>query len=301
MKLFKAQRLALVAILSTLTMGALSFLPGSVPFGSQIAGAQAVTTLTLSVNPNPAAFGAPVTFSADLENGTSPTGSISLAVYTDTACSDLAFTLGVDNNVDAGNGTYTIGTTTPLAPGNYYGDAYYASGDTSINDNAASGSCTGLILTVDPAVATTELTLSASPNPAALGTPVTFSATLSDGNAPTGSISLGAYSDSDCNTLAFTLGVDNNVDAGNGTYTIGTFTPLAAGTYYGDAYYTGDIANSSASSGDCLPILVVSPNHVHSCRTILNLGPDFLDLIYMAGPDSPFTLYLDSLAPCVIP
>jgi hypothetical protein len=282
-------------------MGALSFLPGSVPLGSQIAGAQATTNLTLIANPNTAAFGTPVTFNATLGGGNSPTGSISMGAYTDPSCNDFSFSLGVDNNVNAGNGTYALGTVTP-AVGTYYGSAFYASGDTSINDNSSSGYC-DLLLTVNSAVATTALTLSASPNPAAFGTPVTFSATLSGGNSPTGSISLGAYTDPSCNDLAFTLGVDNNVNAGNGTYTIGTTTPVAAGTYYGSAFYAGDGSNSSSSSGSCQPILVVSSrqHHVHSCTLIVNLGPYFLELILTDGPDSPIALFFDNIAPCITP
>jgi hypothetical protein len=151
---FKSHRFALVALLSTVAMGAMSLLPGSLPVGSQLAGATNATTLALSANPNPAASGAPVTFSATLSGGgtgaNEPMGSISLGAYTDPSCHNLAFTLGVDNNVNAGNGTYTIGATTPAAPGTYYGSAFFADTD-GFNSNASSGSCQP-ILVVNPAV-----------------------------------------------------------------------------------------------------------------------------------------------------
>ena len=264
MKLLKTRRVTLVALLGAVTMGALSFLPGSLPLGSQVAGAAQPTTLVLNVNPNPADFGAPVTFTATLSGGLSspnqPTGSISLAAYTVSNCSSLtpAFTLG--NAIVNGNGTYTVGTTTPVLPGTYYGNAYFADTD-GFNSSASSGSCVP-ILVVNPNP--TTLTLQVSPNPAAFGTPVTFTGTLSGGlsspNQPTGSISLAAYTVSNCSSLtpAFTLG--NAIVNGNGAYTIGTTTPVAPGTYYGEAYFADtDGFNTSASSGSCVPILVVNP------------------------------------------
>ncbi|MGA8372101.1 MAG: hypothetical protein WB765_18360, partial [Acidimicrobiales bacterium] len=195
MKPFKAHRVAAVALLSTLAVGALSFVPGSLLLGSQPAGAAQPTTLGLNASPNPAPSGAPVTFSATLSGGLAPpnepVGQISLGAYTTPNCSNsTSFTLAV--NVD-GNGTYTVGTTTPPAPGTYYGSAFFADTDGN-NSDASTGSCAP-ILVVSPAI--TALTLSASPNPAPSGAPVTFSATLSGGlappNEPVGQISLGAY------------------------------------------------------------------------------------------------------------
>ena len=139
----------------------------------------APTTLTLSASPNPATFGSPVTFTGTLSGGlvspNEPLGSISLGAYTDPSCHNLAFTLGVDNNVNAGNGTYTIGTTTPTAPGTYYGSAFFADSD-GFNANASSGSCQP-ILVVNSVPTSTVVT--ASPNPANPGQVVTYTATVS--------------------------------------------------------------------------------------------------------------------------
>ena len=139
----------------------------------------APTTLTLSASPNPATFGSPVTFTGTLSGGLAspnePLGSISLGAYTDPSCHNLAFTLGVDNNVNAGNGTYTIGTTTPATPGTYYGSAFFADSD-GFNASASSGSCQP-ILVVNSAPTSTVVT--ASPNPATPGQGVTYTATVS--------------------------------------------------------------------------------------------------------------------------
>jgi hypothetical protein len=298
MKLFKAQRVALVAILSTLTMGAMSFLPGAL--GSQIAGA-ASPALSLSANPSSTvASGTPVTFTSTLSGATSPVGDIAAGFYTDPSCNDFAFSIDISPGGVSGNGSYTSAAVTP-AVGNYYGSAFFTDSNTAAND-ASSGFC-DLTLVVSP-LAATSLTLSASPSSTVTsGTPVTFTATLSGGSSPTGDISLGAYlNDPSCSLLTPTFSEDVSVTGSNGPYNFAPVTP-APGSYYGEAYYGGDTNNAPSSSGSCDLILVVSPapHHVHSCRTVLNLGPTFLDLIYMEGPDSAFTLYLDSLAPCVVP
>ena len=178
----------------------------------------APTTLTLSASPNPATFGSPVTFTGTLSGGLAspnePLGSISLGAYTDPSCHNLAFTLGVDNNVNAGNGTYTIGTTTPAAPGTYYGSAYFADSD-GFNTSASSGSCQP-ILVVNQAPAIT----SANTTTFTVGKSGSFSVTAT--GSPTPSLSeIGALPGG----VTFT---DNH----NGTATLaGTPKPLTAGTY----------------------------------------------------------------------
>ena len=178
----------------------------------------APTTLTLSASPNPATFGSPVTFTGTLSGGlaspSEPLGSISLGAYTDPSCHNLAFTLGVDNNVNAGNGTYTIGTTTPAAPGTYYGSAFFADSD-GLNSSASSGSCQP-ILVVNQAPAIT----SANTTTFTVGKSGSFSVTAT--GSPTPSLSeIGALPGG----VTFT---DNH----NGTATLaGTPKPLTAGTY----------------------------------------------------------------------
>jgi hypothetical protein len=250
-------RIVLVTLLTTVAM-VLSFVPGSSLLSSQVAGAAQPTGLTLSASPNPATTGAPVTFTATLSGGLAspmqPVGSISVAAYTSSNCSDPspAFTLGVDVN---GNGAYALPTTAP-APGTYYGEAYFADTDGD-NASASSGSCTP-ILVVDPALTVPSLQLHVTPNPAPSLHPVTFKGVLTGGHAPVGQISLGAYTTPNCsNNPSFTLAV--NV-SGNGTYTIGTESHLTPGTYYGSAFFADtDGNNASVGTGSCAPILVVRP------------------------------------------
>jgi hypothetical protein len=63
-----------------------------------------------------------------------------------------------------------------------------------------------------------------------------------------GSITFRLYSNNTCTTLVTTLGpVSVN---GNGSYASGSYTPLAVGTYYWIASYTGDSKNEPVS-GTC--------------------------------------------------
>jgi len=264
---FKTYRVAVVALLSTVVVGAMSFLPGAL--SSQIAGAVTPYALVLNAgSPNPAAFGAPVTFSATLSGGTSllGTGDIAFGAYTQSNCGDpggAVFTVDLSPGLVSANGPYsqTVIPTTPglvpAPPGTYYGDAYF-NGDS--NNLPASSGCVPLVV-ISPALAVTSLTLLASPNPAASGAPVTFTATLSGGSSPTGTISLAAYLNSpNCSLSTPTFSQDVSV-SGNGPYDYAPVTP-APGSYYGEAYYTGDGSNTPASSGSCDLILVVNqPNN----------------------------------------
>jgi hypothetical protein len=172
MALFKARRVASVAVLSTVVIAVFSFLPGSL--GSQIAGAAPVlqpTTLTFSAAPNPAPFGTPVIFSATLSGGLAspdqPTGDISAGFYTSPTCSNSpSFTLDVSPGGVNGNGTYSA-PFTPAAPGTYHGNAYFADTD-GFNTSASSGSC-NYVLVVDPPAVTTSL----PPTPPVTTPPVT--------------------------------------------------------------------------------------------------------------------------------
>jgi hypothetical protein len=255
MSMFKTYRIALGALLGVVVMAAMSLLPGSV--GSQIAGAAPVVTLTLSASPSSTVTsGTPVTVIADLEGATSPTGDISLDAHlNDATCFSSPTAFGGDAFPAGSNGTYDFAPVTP-AVGTYYGSAFFS--DPSDPNNQVSSGCQ-LLFTVTPALADTSLTLSAAPNPAASGTPVTFTADLEGGSSPTGTISLAAYlNNPSCNSATPTFSEDVTVTGSNGTYNFAPVTP-APGSYYGEAFYTGDISNASASSGSCDLILVVNP------------------------------------------
>jgi hypothetical protein len=93
-----------------------------------------------------------------------------------------------------------------------------------------------LALTVVPATSQTSLT--ASPNPALVQTPITFTAqVLGNGGTPTGSVNFLANGS--------VIGAGTVNASGKATFTTAT---LAAGTYSITATYTGDANNGSSTS-----------------------------------------------------
>ena len=174
-------------------------------------------------------------------------GSISLGAYTDPSCHNLAFTLGVDNNVNAGNGTYTIGTTTPAAPGTYYGSAFFADSD-GFNSSASSGSCQP-ILVVNQASAITL----ANTTTFTVGKSGSFSVTAT--GSPTPSLSeIGALPGG----VTFT---DNH----NGTATLaGTPKPLTTGTYVIPITASNGVSPDATQT---FTLVVVQPGQVNLATT----------------------------------
>ena len=184
---------------------------------------------------------APLTDTADLENGYYPTGTIT-------------FTLngpgggGVDTETATvnGNGSYSTPAgyalpTTGTVVGTYQWVASY-SGDAN---NAAVGSTSGTE-TVTVGIASPTITTTASGAVVAGGgVPLTDAATVSGGYYPTG-------------TITFTLTAPDGVtvmDAetvtvnGDGTYTTPNgFVPILTGTYEWVASYSGDGNNKPAAS-----------------------------------------------------
>jgi outer membrane protein assembly factor BamB len=77
-----------------------------------------------------------------------------------------------------------------------------------------------------------------------LGTSVTDTATISGGANPTGTVTFRLFSNDTCATQVFTS--TNNLAAG--TATSAPFTPVAPGTYYWTAAYSGDANNNAATS-----------------------------------------------------
>jgi sugar lactone lactonase YvrE len=193
---------------------------------------QTQTTTTDTATPTPGIAGASVAISATVKPvaGTSiPTGTVTFTSGTET--------LGIA--AVSASGVATINPV--LAPGQYSIVAAYA-GDTN---DVASGS-TPFALTV--VQATTQTSVTATPNPTIYGTTVTFTAKVTgNGGTPTGTVAFNA------NGTAF--GAPVTLDA-TGTATF-AYSGLAAGSYSITAVYSGD-ANDQASTGTGAAQLVVA-------------------------------------------
>ncbi|MGA2755506.1 MAG: Ig-like domain repeat protein [Terracidiphilus sp.] len=192
----------------------------SLPLSQVVKQAQTATTVTAA--PTQGIAGEPETITATVKvtsgSGT-PTGTVTFTSGT-TQLGSAPLSAG---------GTATI--TPALAQGSYQIVATY-SGD---SNNLGSASAP-LALTV--VQATTQTSLTVSPNPALVQVPITFTAqVLSNGGTPTGSVNF--------------LANGNVIGAGavnaSGTATFTTAT-LAAGTYSITATYTGDANNGSSTS-----------------------------------------------------
>jgi len=192
---------------------------------------QTQTAATSIATPSPGIAGAPVAVTATVKpaTGTStPTGTVS-------------FTSGTTSLGSVALGTSGTAAVNPiLAPGQYSIVAAYA-GDT--NDGAS----TSVPLTLTVVQATTQTSVTATPNPTIVETTVTFTAKVAgNGGTPSGTVTFSA------NGTPF--GAATTLDA-TGTATL-AYSGLAAGSYTITAVYSGD-TNDLGSTGAGAAKLVV--------------------------------------------
>jgi hypothetical protein len=196
--------------------------------------------------------GQPLTDTAFLSDGDSPTGTITFTLRAPDGIT-VVDTEMVNVN---GNGSYTTPNGfVPLVAGTYEWVAVYG-GDQNNNAVVSNfGDEPETVLRTSPAITTNTggaVTLGS-------GQPLTDSATLTGGVSPTG-------------TITFTLTGPDNITVvdtevvtvnGNGTYTTSHgFVPTLAGTYQWVATYSGDTNNSPMASrfGDEPEIVIRIPN-----------------------------------------
>jgi hypothetical protein len=203
---------------------------------------QAATTTQLTVAPNPATVGQPVTFTATVSggsNGVNPTGTVTFLALNGAA------TLG-SGPVNSSSGVATF-TTSALPTGAYTITAQY-SGDTNFLASTSS-SASEVVNTPGPVSTTTNLAI--APNPANVGQSVTMTATVAggaNGVSPSGSVTFLNGST--------TLGA-GAVNTGTGIATF-TTSSLAAGPYSVTAQYGGD-ANFLTSTSAPVSLTVNAP------------------------------------------
>ncbi|HEY1829093.1 MAG TPA: Ig-like domain-containing protein [Acidimicrobiales bacterium] len=206
-----------------------SGLGGSVPQAFDGSGAiitqgvqQAATTVSGSAAPNPAAYGAPVTITAQVlttaPGAGVPGGSVQFSV------NGTAF--GTPATVNAA-GVATSGPDAGLLPGTY-SVTFVSSGD--VNTLSSSGSTT---FVVQP-IPTTTL-LSASPNPVIFGSPETLTATVSHSTGPGTPTGTVTFKDGST-TLAVETVASGAAGSALASYTTST---LATGTHTLTAVYSG--------------------------------------------------------------
>lgn len=197
--------------------------------------AKANPTITTQASPG-GAVGVSVNDVATVSGGSSPTGSVTFRLFSNTNCSTEVFT---STNTLTG-GTATSGNSTPTAPGTYFWTAVY--GGDAVN-NTATSACGAPNESVVITKYSPKISTQASAG-GIVGTPVKDTATLAGGSSPTGDVTFRLFSNSGCTTQVFT---STNGLAG-ASATSGLFSPGTAGTYYWTAVYNGDGLNNSATS-----------------------------------------------------
>ncbi|HEV7562194.1 MAG TPA: hypothetical protein VGO24_01715, partial [Solirubrobacterales bacterium] len=199
---------------------------------------------TLAPSAANATIGSPISDSATLSGGFSPTGQISFAAFGPSDPNCLGTPVFTASVAVAGNGTYGSGSFTPAQLGSYKWTASYP-GDA--NNNAASSACGAANET--SVVAKFAPTLAPSAANATIGSSIADIATFSGGSSRTGQILFRAYGPADvaCSGAPlYTAAVD--VTPGNGTYASGAFTPAQVGTYRWTASYSGDQINAATAT-----------------------------------------------------
>jgi uncharacterized repeat protein (TIGR01451 family) len=225
-------------------------------------GAASPTTISTTPNPTCVTLGTTSVIlkdTADLEGGSTPTGSITFTLLSPSGTTVDTETVSVN-----GNGSYTTpGYTLPstgTVTGTYQWNATY-NGDANNSPDSDIGDCLERV-TVSPASPTITTTPSATC--VTLSTaPVTVkdTATLSGGYYETGSITFTLVAPGGSTVDTETVSV-----SGNGSYTTSTGYTLpttVTGTYQWNASYNGDTNNKAvADNGDCNERVVVngSPN-----------------------------------------
>ncbi len=180
---------------------------------------------------------------------------------------------------------------TPTLVGSYSYNITY-NGDSS--NYLANGDCEPFIVVA----ATAGLTTSVTPSSITLG-PSTVSAhdtaTLSGSFAPTGSITFNVFNNPTCSGAPVFTSTPVTVN-GNGAYTSSSFTPLAPGTYYWIASYTGDsnnnpVTGSCGDNGEVLTVQSAGPN------IITSVSPSTIILATSASSASDFATLSNGFNP----
>jgi hypothetical protein len=190
------------------------------------------TTTTLISSQNPSTVGQPVTFTATVSGGSSPTGTVTFK--------DGAATLATVALNGSGQSAFT---TSSLSVGTHPITATY-------NGDANNGPSSSTPLSQVVNQGATTITLTSSQNPIPFGQTVMFTATVT-GRGPTGTVT---FKDGGTTIGSGTLN-------GSGQATFATCT-LSVGSHSISATYNGDANNAPGTSSPLLQAINVSADSV---------------------------------------
>ncbi len=209
--------------------------------------AKAQPAISTKVTAASVTLGQPISDTATLSGGSSPSGSVSWNVYaaSDTTCKTPLNSQPLTATLSGASATSP--TFTPSAAGTYQFVATYA-GDS--NNSATATKCPEASEQVTVAKAQPAISTKVTAASVTLGQPISDTATLSGGSSPSGSVSWNVYaaSDTTCKTPLNSQPLTATLSGASATSP--TFTPSAAGTYQFVATYAGD-SNNSATATKC--------------------------------------------------
>ncbi|MGH9170415.1 MAG: DUF6923 family protein [Acidimicrobiales bacterium] len=206
--------------------------------------AQAVPTLSEAPAPGSAVVGSAFADSVTLSDGYDPTGTITFDLYGNQTCTGTP--AHSETATVSGNDTYTSPSTTITTVGTYSWQAFY-SGDAG-NQAPAATACGDGAVSVTKATPTLGAE-TPTPASAVVGTSFADGVTLAGGYGPSGTITFDLYSNDTCSgTPAYGSTVTVK---GDGAYEATSTTVTAVGTYYWQASYSGDAANTAAAATAC--------------------------------------------------
>jgi subtilisin-like proprotein convertase family protein len=193
--------------------------------------------VTVATTPSPGVrLGGLVSDSATVSGGTSPTGTVTFKLFSDSGCSSQVFT----STNAISSGTATSDSFEPTSPGLYYWTADY-NGDS--DDDPASSTCGDETVNVSKAKPTLTTQASAS---VPVGGNITDTAFVSGGVDPSGDVRFQLYDDNTCTNLLAT----SVKPLAGGQATSDTYATTHPGPYYWRVKYLGD-SDNAAVGGSC--------------------------------------------------
>jgi hypothetical protein len=252
---------------------------------------QATPSITQTAQDVP--LGAGTQDTAKVTGGDSPTGTVTMGLYSNSGCTSLVYS----NTQSLSGGAATSASYTPTKAGTYYWSATYT-GDT--NNTSASSGCEAVNVTASPTTTTTtttttpttqtvpatvKLSLSSSKVTAGTNANATIGVSGPAGFAP-GTLYVRIYASPTCdaaqvavasNAINETTGVQDSFGTGTGG--------LKAGQYGVQAAYKGGTGGVEATgSSACVPLTVVLPAAANGCPAQnphpkgLSLAPSGIEL-----------------------
>lgn len=208
--------------------------------------AQATPTATVIPADTTITVGDPTNATATLTGGLSPTGTMTIALFSDSACTTAVDSVTEGFTVPGTYGPLASDYITTAAGSLWWGASY--DGDTN---NAADSDCVEVTVAKEqPTLTTTPDPTTVDPAPGALGD----TATLADGYSPTGTITFKLFPPLDATCVGTEVfSEDVTVNNGNDDYSttgIGTGSNIAAlaGVWHWTASYGGDTNNETVAS-----------------------------------------------------